>query len=148
MSTHNDRVSENILYVDMEVDDFSTFLFTKNINNAIIELSLGGVENNKDLFMFLVDLVCKGLVLLFGEENRVELDNVTLEDFNMIRKKLACAGIHIDLLVEPNDGDIPGINLYELDNIPDNSPLEHFRFKITSISFIYNIGFKLIHRVL
>lgn len=146
--SHNDRISDNMLYVDMEVDDFATFLFKKNINNAIIDLSLGGVENNKDLFLFLVDLVCKGLVLLFGEENRVELDNVTLEDFNSIKGKLSCAGIYVDLIVEQNDGDIPGINLHEIEHIPDDLPLKSFRFKITSIFFIYTIGFKLIHKVL
>ncbi len=146
--SHNDRISDSMLYVDMEVDDFATFLFKRNINNAIVELSLGGVENNKDLFLFLVDLVCKGLVLLFGEENRVELDNVTSDDFNMIRKKLSCAGINVDLMVEINDGDIPGINLYEIENIAEDTPLEQFKFKITSISYVYTLRFKLVHKVL
>lgn len=146
--SHNDRVADNMLYVDMEVDDFATFVFKRNINNAIIDLSIGGVEHNKDFFLFLVDLVCKGLVLLFGENNRVELDNITLDDFNSIRKKLLCAGIDVDLKVEVNDGDIPGINLYEIENIPNDVSLDQFRFKITSVSFIYDMGFRLIHKVL
>ncbi len=141
------QLSESMLYVDMEIDDFATFLFKRNVNNAIIELSLGGVENNKDLFLFLVDLVCKGLVLLFGEDNRVELDAVTLDDFKLIAKKLYCAGISVDLEVETNEGDLPGINLYEIENKPDDLPLSEFKFKITSVSFTYKLGFALVHRV-
>ena len=42
-------------HIDVEVDELSDFIFLKNTNDAIIELELGGIENNKDLFCFLLD---------------------------------------------------------------------------------------------
>ena len=139
---------QNPLYVDMEVDDFAKFVFLRNVNDAVIELSLGGVESNKDLFCFLVDLLCKGLVLVFGSNNRVELESMNLCDFELIERKLACAGIKVHLTVlENSDGDIAGINMHELNDIPDDSPLPDFTLKLTSSTYIYHIRFTLGHKV-
>lgn len=136
-----------MMSVEMEIDDFAEFMFCRNINNAILDLSLGGVENNKDLFCFFVDLLCKGLVLLFGKENRVEIENLTMEDFKIVQEKMGCAGIDVHLQVKENIGDIPGINMYEVTNMSDDAPLETFSLKLTSINLIYNIYFNLSHKI-
>lgn len=137
------------LFVDMEVDDLAKFMFLENINNAVIELSLGGVESNKDLFCFLVDLLCKGLVLSYGFDNRVEIDNLTFQDFQKIQQKIGCAGIQVHLEVKENtEGDIAGVNMYEIDRIDDNAPLYDFTLKLTSVNNIYHIKFSLSHKVI
>ena len=147
--TCSDNLPQTALYVDMEVDDFAQFVFLRNVNDAAIELSLGGVENNKDLFCFMVDLLCKGLVLMFGSDNRVEVESLTLDDFGRLKKKLACAGINVHLSVTQNsESDIIGINMHELNDIPDESPLSDFTLKLTSITFIYHIKFSLCHKVI
>ena len=139
----------NMLYIDMEVDDLAVFMFKKNVNNAVIELSIGGVEHNKDLFCFMVDLLCKGLVYMFGDENKVELESLTLDDFGKIKDKMRCAGIDVFLDVQANVfGDMPGINTHELENISDNAPLSDYKFKVTSLSHVYQISFNLIHKTL
>ena len=79
------------LEVDMHVNDLAEFMFTKNKSNALIELSLGGIENNKDLFFFCLDLFCKGLVILHGTENKVDLDSITMEQFGDIKNKMELA---------------------------------------------------------
>jgi hypothetical protein len=88
--------------VDMEIDDFADFLFIKNINNAIVDLSLGNVQNTKDLFCFCIDLLCKGLIILFGDGIRVDLDTITEEKFNVIKQKMFNAGILVKLDLFPN----------------------------------------------
>jgi hypothetical protein len=137
------------LYVDMEVDDLSRFIFKDNINDAIIELSLGGVENNKDLFCFFVDLLCKGLILTFGEESsRLDLDKLTLEDFKKIQHKMSLAGINVILHLKENTNHEPSsVNIKEIEHIPDESPLSDFIFRVTSPLFIYRIQFEIVHRV-
>jgi hypothetical protein len=146
MCDRDNALATSCLYVDMEVDDFAIFVFEKNINNALIDLSLGGVENNKDLFFFLVDLMCKGLVILFGNNKKLELDTITSNDFGFIKSKLALAGIKIMLNVIENIENIPSnVNIRELDYYPDDIPLNEFTFKVTTMDLIYEITFELSH---
>lgn len=136
------------LYVDIEVDDLATFIFIKNKNNAIIELSLGGVENNKDLFYFLIDLLCKGLILLFGNNNRVDLEYISLDDFKIMQAKIELAGIETVLDIEMNTNNIiSGVNIRDIELMNDNSKLEDFIFKVIDKKLIYHINFKLIHKI-
>lgn len=160
--THNTNMSgSGALYrdVEMEVSDLADFMFKRNVNNVVLDLSLGGIENNKDLFYFILDLFCKGLVLLFGgEENSVDVDAITLEDFNVVKEKMGCAGININLLVYPSDIELQDgnvvemskrtlLNLDEINNAPDNKPLEEYVFKLLTLKNQYVISFNLIHRV-
>jgi len=136
------------LYVDMQIGDFAYFMFKENINNAIIELSLEGIENNKDLFFFFVDLLCKGLVLLYGKDNRIELNLLTLDDFKIIKNKMILAGIQVNLNVEQNiELLLPSVNLEDIESMPNNTDLNKFKFKIIGDEFIYKIDFNLIHKI-
>jgi len=91
----------NFTNVDMHVNDLADFVFTKNINNAEIALDLHGVEDIKDLFFFYLDLFCKGLVLLFGDGRHVNVEDITLEQFEVIQKKMKCLGINVMLDLQP-----------------------------------------------
>jgi hypothetical protein len=138
------------LYVDMHIDFFANFMFKENINDAFIELTLPEISSNKDMFFFLVDLLCKGLVILFGIENRVELEHITLEQFEIIKKKMGLAGINVNLNVIPLENPIlPLLNLREIeDNEPENLPLQNYIFKINNINMQYSVSFELFHRIL
>lgn len=133
-------------HIDVEVDELSDFIFLKNKNDAIIELELGGVENNKDLFCFLLDLFCKGLVKVYGVNNQVEIDNLQMSDFMFLKKKLECAGIRIILDVKPNTEELPlGVNSTQIKNLPDNLQLGEYRFMVVSKLHIINIHYELFH---
>jgi hypothetical protein len=137
------RLKKSCLYVDMQVDDFVDFMFMKN-TNSVIDLSLEGIENNKDLLCFFIDTMCKGLVMLFGKDNRLELDDISLDDFDIIRKKMALAGIYITLSVDSNINNIPPhVNIRELDSYPNDIELNDFIFKVTTIDYIYSITFEI-----
>jgi hypothetical protein len=154
------------LEVDMHVNDLAEFMFTKNKSNALIELSLGGIENNKDLFFFCLDLFCKGLVILHGTENKVDLDSITMEQFGDIKNKMELAGIQVNLeltalpenenttisLIGENDepADVQAItnsvNINEIDQEYDHKELHEYVFRLKMDKFIYLITFNLIHK--
>lgn len=142
--------------VELEIDELANFMFKRNSNNAILELSLGGIENNKDLFYFILDLFCKGLVLMFGNgTNSVDVDTITYDNFLSIKEKMLCAGIQVNMEYYPND--IPSndgnttrtiINTDEINESSDNKPLNEYVFKLFSIKNQYIISFALVHRIL
>lgn len=154
------------LEVDMHVNDLAEFMFTKNTNNALIELSLGGIENNKDLFFFCLDLFCKGLVILHGTDNKVNLDSITMEQFGDIKNKMELAGIQVNLelialpenenttisLIEENEepSDVEAItnsvNLNEIDQEYDHKQLNEYVFRLKMDKLIFLITFNLIHK--
>jgi hypothetical protein len=158
-------MSQNFLDVDMHINDLATFMFLKNVNNAIVELSLGGVENNKDFFYFCLDLFCKGLVILFGENGKVNVESLTQEQFAIIKQKMSLAGIDVklDVFIEQkttisllDDDTAPpdvdpiktSINFNEIDMDDDNKPLSEYVFRLKMDNLLYNIHFETIHRVL
>lgn len=144
------------LDVNMGVGDLAEFMFVRNVNHAILDLALGGIENNKDLFCFILDLFCKGLVLMFGNETRsVNIEDITMDNFQLLKQKMLCAGINISLQVFPadlvsEDGQTQRamLNLDEINASADNLPLEAYEFKVQNTQSTYVISFNLVHRVL
>lgn len=140
-----------MLEIDMHVDHLADFIFTKNINNAIIELSLNGLESSKDFFFFCLDLFCKGLVLMFGDGSlSVKVNNIRMEQFMEMREKLRLAGIDVILDAQPPDIDIGPddiyLNLIELQEMLDTLPLKDYKFVMKCCEFTYIIQFELFHR--
>jgi hypothetical protein len=128
----------------MNINDFAEFVFIKNVNDALVELSLGGVENNLDLFCFFVDLVCKGLVLLFGKGNKVEIDSVSMEDFKKVQHKMHLLGVDVILDVKPNENNTPvSMNVKDFESFPPNDDLESYRFKLNTLTLLYEVRFKI-----
>jgi hypothetical protein len=130
----------------MDVNEFAEFVFVKNVNDVLVELSLGGVENNLDLFCFLVDLMCKGLVFLFGgPSKKVILDSISMQDFEKIRHKMSLAGIKINLNLQPNDSNMPVcMNVADFAQFPPNDPLESYKFKLTTLAYLFVISFEIV----
>lgn len=159
----------DVLNVELEVDELAKVLFIDNVNDSLIYLSLGGIENNKDLFYFCLDIFCKGLVLMFGSSNRVDLESLTLEQFEIVRKKILNAGINVKLNVyEDIEADIIEdgtenlsfedddkanaqnksiINISHIETLPINLSLSEYTFVIRTTKLIYEVSFDLCHNV-
>lgn len=150
--------------VDMDINDLARFLFKENTNNVTIELSLGGIDDNKDLFFFCLDLFCKGLVTLYGNgSNSVSIETITEEQFKYLQTKLLCAGIKANLGVYPLDIDVDIrqetedgnkkercvsiLNVEELNNAPSNKPLHEYEFKLINHDMMYIVNFTLVHKI-
>jgi hypothetical protein len=133
--------------LNMHINDLADFIFIKNVNDSIIQLSLNGVEDMKDLFYFCLDLFCKGLVILFGQDNKVEVENITLEQFMLLRKKMANAGININLNIyediegEENEEKKVALNLEKIEELPNNLNIEDYDFILRSCNMVYKINF-------
>lgn len=139
-----------ILNVDMDVNDLVTFVFIKNVNDATLNLSLDGIEDTYDFFCFCVDLLCKGLVLLYGSNGSVEIDNLGIEKFGYITKKLNNAGIHVSLdLLDTDDLEYFNTECKVVSFVrPDESKkddLEAYAMYIRGKSKIYKVKFRLYH---
>jgi hypothetical protein len=143
--------------IELEIDELANFMFKRNENNVVLELSLGGIENNKDLFYFVLDLFCKGLVLMFGNEtNSVDVDTITYDNFLTIKEKMLCAGIQVNMENYPNDIPLNDenisqrvvINTDEINEASDDKELNEYVFKLYSLKNQYIISFSLVHRVL
>ncbi len=141
-----------MLEVEIGVDDLPELIFVRNVNNALLSLSLPQLENSKDFFFFCFDLFCKGLIYLFGHgQNSVCLQELKVDDFVKINQKLRLAGIDVILETAPPDVDVQKnelfVNLKELKEAEDNMPLENYKFIMKCVDFTYTIYFKLFHNM-
>jgi hypothetical protein len=148
-------MSKEFRDIELEIDDLAEFMFKRNDNNVLLELSLGGLENNKDLFFFILDLFCKGLVIMFGNgTNSVDVDTITYDNFMSIKEKLLCASIQVNMEYYPSDIVTDDtvkkaiINTDEINSASDNKQLNEYVFKLHTLKNQYLISFSLIHRVL
>lgn len=136
----------------MEIEDFADFMFIRNTDNKPLEVSMGGLDNNKDMYFFCLDLFCKGLVLLFSNDGHsVAVEELSQDDFNLVKTKMACAGINVHLEVKQtvlenlNDGSLT--NLKDIDMQDDNMPLENYKFELNTYPYKYIISFSLFRNI-
>ena len=146
--------NKKISNVEMHIDDLADFMFLKNKNDAIIDLSLGGIENNKDMFFFCLDLFCKGLVTLYGVDGKVDVEELKMEAFQVVYHKMSLAGINVKLDIQ-NIDDPPDLidnnNSINLENINDDTNdknLKDYVFTMHMDTILYNVSFELIHKTL
>ena len=141
------------LLVDMGINDLADFIFNKNEDNKTIELSINGIENTRDLFCFCLDIMCKGLVLLFGTDNKIAIDDLSLEDFEIVKTKMKCVGIKCQLETFPVEQqpdtllDLWTQNLLNVQQVRTSAgdlALSDYHFDIQTMHFIYKIRFELI----
>lgn len=157
-------------YIEVGINELAYFIFKNNIDNARIELDLDGIHNMKDMFFFCYDLFCKGLVILFGTENTVNINKISKEQFNIVSERLEYAGIKTKLIISDIDktnNDInenyndnlvkdlnetilyPYVNIKDIeDNLNVNLELHEYIFEIYLTSNLhYRISFELFHKV-
>jgi len=140
------------VHADMHIDKFADFLFLRNVHDKKVELSLGGVQNQKDFFFFLLDLFCKGLILLHGDDRRVIIENLTMDDFGLVKKKMYLAGIDVHLDVHPREVDVSQdkpceLNLQDLESKDDNLDLKSYVFTVKTMQLVINVKFSIFHNV-
>ena len=131
--------------ISMDIDGFADYMFQKN-NNSIMALTLPELHTEKDLFYFFLDLFCKGLVILFGVNDRVEIDKLTLNDFNIVKNKMKWSGIIANLEIIPETCDlIDGtfINVSDIENLPDNLNIKEYRFNLLTKTSMFSVYFDL-----
>lgn len=137
-----------LLNVDMHINDLARFIFIENINDVAVAMSLNGIDDTKDLFYFCLDLFCKGLVMMFGNDNRVNVHELTYTDFEKIQKKMKNAGVIVKLAVfediqldDNNDAHNAFINLEYINSLPNDLQLSDYNFIMKTDNSVFTISF-------
>jgi len=136
--------------VETSLQGFVKFIFIENTSDAKVYMNLPqgdqGIRDNHDLFVFCTDLLCKGLVLLYGnEENRVPIDSLTSEQLQYVKTKLLNAGI--DLKVDIKQivsmvSESPNVKPCIVKG--DGEDLSSYKLRLVSKNFEYTIQFDLV----
>lgn len=140
------------LHIDMHINNLAEFMFITNKDDKVLSLSLNGVEDTKDMFYFLLDLFCKGLVLMFGDGRGVNISELSMEDFAAIKKKMSNAGVLVNLSIyqdiaidNEEEAKAPHVNLQHIEALDNNMPLNDYHFILRMGQTVYTICFELVH---
>jgi hypothetical protein len=133
------------------IDDLAQYVFVKHNPKYRIDLTVvKGLETSKDLFCFCLDLLCKGLVLLFGaEDNRVVVENLTRDQFDAVNERLRLMGIECKLDVQPIEAPLSiqerVRRLGEIYHMANDLPLADYVLELVSNQAIFKISFNVFH---
>jgi hypothetical protein len=141
----------------IHVSDVAKYIFETN-EDSIIYLEVASLKTTKELFYFLFDVFCKGLIILFGTNNQVELNMLTAEQFALVGEKLRYANIKLcissfqrdtaelmDLIDEKSSSKmILDRSLKRINDMNENEPLETYVLDIMMDNNLHQVSFKAI----
>jgi len=136
-------------YLEINIDGLAKYMFETNKRKQNwIQLDLHGVENQKDLFCLCLDLFCKGLVILFGIDNRVYVDDLQLNQFQELADCMNRAGIICKITFDPEPTELDGTrvllsSLNKIHTLEDNLPLSDYSFTLKVGSNISHLTFSI-----
>lgn len=92
----------NIQRAKVDIHELLQIIFlSDNHSEIILEASL--LKTNKDIFLFCLELFNNGIVLLFGKEGRCVMNNISIDDIYLVRKKLMVAHINTKIVCYDKD---------------------------------------------
>ena len=132
------------------------FIFREN--NAILDMQLGGLDTPKDLFKFCMHFLWRGLVVLYGDDDDdVDLETLSFDDFLVVQHKLKNVGIKCNLTIDEVEADlviVPNINIQLLLNTihmemdkDQSKTLTDYSFDLQTSRHILKISFDIFHSV-
>lgn len=140
----------------IQLDELAQFIFVENTKNKLVGIQIDGIQSTSDMFSFCVDLLYKGLHLLYGVEKvnddgsrqfTVRIDEITMDQFEKIKDRLRLAGIEVNLAVK-DVGARKNCMYTEIEMQHSEAPLlEHHHMIVAMVKTVYDISFKLIHNV-
>jgi hypothetical protein len=142
--------------LSFNVDDLARYIFTENTNDARIQLCLHGIQNSRQLFVFLVNLLCKGLLYLYGnpvgpaaaatapQVRSVDVHALSEDQLDYVRGRLRLAGIDVKVVPFPNlEDEPPSSDIHDIaQSLPVDAPLQDFVFRIVTRDVIYKVHFE------
>lgn len=164
--------TEHVQRKNVNYEELIKHIYENNKRKRIV-IQTESINTTKDLFYFCLDLFCKGLLYLFGDENnRVRIDTMTLSQIQEVIDKLGYTGImtiiHVEntsnfmkikdehgytvddlSLTQNNDVSITSPSqfvqgsLNNIKNQPDNQDLGLYKFHLVNKDMIYIIHFEI-----
>lgn len=132
--------------IDVHVDELAQIIFLDNPKRTRYFLTFDDVDNIKDLFFFMLDLLCKGLVLLHGNGgDKINIHHLDKKMFDEVSDLLTCAGIRAKLEVSSMDEPTTSTetNMNDIMRMNPNSSLDDFKFQMRHDRTQYEISFEL-----
>jgi hypothetical protein len=156
---------------NVNYNELIEYIYKKNKSKRIV-IQTESINTTKDFFYFCLDLFCKGLLYLYGDEhNRVRIDTMTLPQIQEVIDKLGYTGIMTIIHVEQSSdfmnnkehhgyGDhfslthqnavffsspsqfVQG-SLNNIEKKPDNQDLSSYKFHLVNKDLIYIIHFEI-----
>tara|TARA_B110000238_G_C15983177_1_gene376945 strand:+ start:353 stop:805 length:453 start_codon:yes stop_codon:yes gene_type:complete len=146
--------------VNIDVSEVANYIFKTN-NNKEILLNVNSIKTTRDLFFFLFDIFCKGLIILYGENNKMKLNDLEPRQFDEMKDKLKYAHIRLnmemydkstaillDLLPDDEGFNEKSIIKKSIDDIllmAENEELNRYTFKLYMNENLFCINFDIIH---
>jgi hypothetical protein len=141
----------------LEVSELPEYIFLTNTNNNPVHIKLKENTTSKDLFFVCFDLFCKGLVLLYGNENVVNINKISMDQFNLLIDKLKNAGIKVivyeydldtakllDKIPTHVSKNILSESVDKIRRMPSNEHLRTYTFYLDIHSTIFEICFEIV----
>ena len=147
---------------NMDVSELENYIFIHNTHDNQLLININCLKKQKELFFLLFDLFCKGLILMYGENNRMTLNTLGMEQFDEVKRKLKCAHIHLNLILYdkemaelldliPKDMDdhyernIITHSLGKIRSADENMDLKEYVFNLFMNETLYCINFDILH---
>lgn len=156
-------MSTDVPHLEIEVDQLAVYMFRTNLlqNPKWIQLQISGLENPKDLFCLFLDLFFKGIVIVYGVDNRVYIDELGQEQFQVIAKCMHMAGIqcHLDMTPDQKEDDAAEAlesasavakntkciidSMNSISSLPDNLNINDYSFSLRIANTLCRLSFSI-----
>jgi len=94
--------------------ELAIHIFKNNVNQHMM-IGIDSITNNKQLFSFCFQLLCSGLVMLYGDGKKLQLNKITMDQLECVKSKLKYAQIKLKTVLYDHDTAVM------LDMIPSES---------------------------
>lgn len=146
---------------NIDITELAQYVF-RNESESPIFIEINCLKTKKELFFLLFDLFCKGLIILYGENNKILLNKLGMDQFDEVKAKLKLA--HVDLNLTLYDKEtavilemIPDMiddrfektiiqkSLAQINGMSDDMDLKEYVFQLFMNETLFNINFDIIH---
>jgi hypothetical protein len=135
------------------MDQFAKYVFVDMTPDQTINMQVSNeIETTKDLFFFLVHLLVKGLMILFGESHsNLKLSMISFEQFEIVKSRMALMGIKCVLDIVQLETPLTTEQVIELlktlYEMPEDLELEKYKLVMVSKDQLMSLNFELFHRI-
>ena len=123
------------------------FVFVENRGNNRMLIESSDFKDNRDLFFFCIELTMKGLSYLYGNENgKVDIDDLSMEQIESVKSKLANAAIELLLDIEEIEDSVNDTEIiYDIpyNDLEKKVNLEEYSLKLIKKDTKYTLRFKI-----
>lgn len=123
------------------------FVFVENRGNNRMLIESSDFKDNRDLFFFCIELTMKGLSYLYGNDNgKVDIDDLSMEQIESVKSKLANAAIELLLDIEEIEDSVNDTEIiYDIpyDDLEKKVNLEEYSLKLIKKNTKYTLRFKI-----